>query len=164
MHENLNFDVIRDHDPVPAPDVAPTEFWDEWQDLVEAAAAAGRWSARQLAQRGSIPQLSWVGDVLVYIRPVDSPVASWLLRYAHGAVHEDSVVVRIALTDADLHPLPTARRITDSLLIRQAYAHAYSSVLAEEAGVDAEVDTPAAVPRQSTQTSPAGTETVPHSS
>lgn len=85
------------------------------------------------------------------IEPVGSPVASWLHQHGHGRPTPDgsAVLVPMRVRPEDLGPTPNAPAKAASVLTRRAYADAYCTVLAEEAGVTAtpEIE-PDRLPRQ----------------
>ncbi|QGK70685.1 hypothetical protein GIY23_15220 [Allosaccharopolyspora coralli] len=114
---------------------------DEWADLVRAASAAGRWAARELARRCPSRYLDRGGEVAVRVEPVDSPVAAWMEVDGLGGRSSDGsgVVIPIRVTADDLRPAEEAASKAESLLVRYAYAAAYCSVLAEQAGVAADI-------------------------
>lgn len=120
-----------------------------WRELIE---TAGCQAGRELATRCAPDELRESGDAWIHVEPVDSPVASWLYRNGYGSVTEshEGVLVPVRLDAARLSLAEEAARKARSLLVAQAYAHAYCSVLAEEAGVTAgpvvERDRPARVP------------------
>lgn len=114
---------------------------DEWHTLIVAADAAGRWAARQLARSCSAWHLGRIGGIDIHVEPFDSPVATWLHSTGQAVAAETrtGVLIPVAVTAADLHPVAEAADKARSLLVAHAYAVAYSSVLADEAGVATEI-------------------------
>lgn len=82
------------------------------------------------------------------MEPLSAPVATWLHRHGYGRATESGTGVDVAIstTAADLGTVPEAELKARSVLVRRAYACAYATVLAEEAGVGALLVT---VPRTS---------------
>ncbi len=113
----------------------------DWRELIRAAESAGRWAARETARRCSTWDLGRAGRVWVRVEPLVSPVATWLCRHGYGEASGTGVDVAIATTAADLDRVADAERKARSILVRRAYASAYSTVLAEEAGVAARLVT-----------------------
>ncbi len=68
-------------------------------------------------------------------------MAEWLYQRGHAVAGQpgSGVLVPVELSDQDLRPADDAARKARSLLVRYAYASAYGSVLAEEAGVTTKV-------------------------
>lgn len=127
-------------------DTAVLGLRDEWHELVTAAEAAGRWAARELAQRCTSWQLGRAGTVHVQVEPLESPVATWLYLTARGRRQGARVVTPVLVTAEALQPALEAARKVNSLLVRRAYASAYCSVLAEQAGVATEIVTAPILP------------------
>lgn len=123
--------------------VEPATVDHDWRELIRAADCAGRWAAAELARRCSAWELGRTGRVWVRVEPSASPVADWLHRHGHGRASESGtgVDVAIATTAADLGAVPDAEFKARSVLVRRAYACAYVTVLAEEAGVSARLVT-----------------------
>lgn len=117
----------------------PALFHCGWQELVDAAEAAACRAGQRLAARCSIGELRRTGRAWVHVEPLDSPVASWLYRSGYGScsASQDGVMIPVELGVTELHPAAEAAQKARSLLVAQAYANAYCSVLAEEAGVTA---------------------------
>ncbi|GAB2733883.1 hypothetical protein GCM10027174_03270 [Salinifilum aidingensis] len=113
----------------------------EWEQLLRAAHAAGKWAAGELARRCSSRHLllGRAGTVSVLIGAAESPVAAWLLERGQGWLRGEHVAVPITVDPRDLHPAADAAEKACSLLVAHAYAAAYSTVLVQEAGVDADV-------------------------
>lgn len=112
---------------------------DEWQEACTAANAAGRWAARRLACSCSLWHLARGGEVSVHVQPADSPVAAWLEREGYGAIAGNGLLVPIVVAADDLRPAAHPTTKAQSILVRRAYANAFCSVLAEEAGVATEI-------------------------
>ena len=114
---------------------------DEWHELIVAAQAAGRWAASELARRCSVWHLGRTGRIAIHIEPLGSPVASWLHHTGRAVSTETDtgVLVPVRVTAADLYPADEAVAKADSLLVAHAYAVAYCSLLADEAGVATEI-------------------------
>ncbi|MHA6800065.1 hypothetical protein [Bounagaea algeriensis] len=127
-------------------DTAMLGLRDEWHELVTAAEAAGRWSARELAQRCTSWQLGRAGTVHVQVEPLESPVATWLYLTGRGRYQGARVITPVFVTAKELRPAPEAAEKVNSLLVRRAYASAYCSVLAEQAGVATEIVTAPILP------------------
>ncbi|MBA8824938.1 hypothetical protein FHX42_002285 [Saccharopolyspora lacisalsi] len=124
---------------------------DEWRELIVAADAAGRWAARQLARRCSAWHLGRLGSVEIHVEPLDSPVAAWLHSTGQAVATEAStgVLIPCTITAADLDPAEDTASKARSLLVAHAYAVAYCSLLADEAGVAAEIRiVPDSMPQQ----------------
>lgn len=88
------------------------------------------------------------------VGPSGSPLAAWLWC-SRRAVHssDDTASIEVALDDTGIPPASSAGCKASSLLVRQAYASAYCTVLAEEAGAVAERHVtldPPTLPRQRT--------------
>lgn len=111
----------------------------DWDELVQAADGAGRHAAREFAERCSPWELGRTGQARVRIEPVESPVASWLRQRGHARLTADAsaVVVTTRVRPEDLGNTDNAIAKATSVLTRRAYASAYCTVLAEEAGVTA---------------------------
>lgn len=125
---------------------------DEWEDLHRAACAAGEWAARELLKRCSAWQLGRHGQARVHVEPGDSPVAVWLHQHGHATLTEADTSVRqdVALSSRHARPCPPAPGEPASVLVSHAYAAAYCTVLAEEAGVTTTVEiTTSPAPRRS---------------
>ncbi len=75
------------------------------------------------------------------MEPVDSPVAVWLDGDGLGSRSSDGtgVLIPIRVTADELFPAEEAASKAGSLLVRYAYAAAYCTVLAEQAGVAADI-------------------------
>lgn len=112
---------------------------DEWRALVRAAESAGRWAARELACCCSLRHLARAGSVNVDVGPIESPVVVWLYNHGYGALTPTGLVLPVTVTVEDLQPAIWAAEKAESLLVRHAYAAAFCTVLAEEAGVAAEI-------------------------
>lgn len=110
---------------------------DEWEGLHRAACAAGRWAAGDLMKRCSAWQLSREGQASVHIEPADSPVAAWLVQNRHATLTDAGTGVRqdFVLGSRHAEPRPPVAGEPASVLVSHAYAAAYCTVLAEEAGV-----------------------------
>ncbi|MBQ6644665.1 MAG: hypothetical protein IJH84_27085 [Saccharopolyspora sp.] len=114
---------------------------DEWQALIAGAHAAGQSAARQLALRSSARHTGRSGSIAVHVEPLASPVAAWLHSTGRAAITESrtGVLVPITVTAADLAPAGDAAEKAHSLLVADAYAVAFSTVLADDAGVATEI-------------------------
>lgn len=113
---------------------------DEWHQLIVAAETAGRWAARELALRCSAWHLGRTGSIEVSVEPLISPVAGWLHHTGKAVTETDTgVLVPVSVTAADLFPAEDAASKARSLLVAHAYAGAYCTLLAEEAGVATEI-------------------------
>lgn len=123
----------------------------DWDELVRAADSAGRLAAREFAEQCSPEDLGRPGRAWVRIEPVDSPVASWLHQHGHARRTPDgsAVLVPMRVRPEDLRTTTHTAAKAASVLTRRAYADAYCTVLAEEAGVTAtpEIE-PDRMPRQ----------------
>lgn len=111
----------------------------DWSQLLGAAEAAGRWAAGKVARERSAEELSVRGRVWVHVEPAESPVAAWLHRSgrAYRCANGAGVWKPIQLTAADLARAEAPTWATGSVLVARAYARAWCSVLAQEAGVAA---------------------------
>ncbi|WP_338597297.1 hypothetical protein [Saccharopolyspora sp. SCSIO 74807] len=114
---------------------------DEWQALIADAHAAGQSAARQLALRSSARHIGRSGGIAVHVEPLASPVAAWLHSTGRAAITESrtGVLVPITVAAADLAPAGDAAEKARSLLVADAYAVAFSAVLADDAGVATEI-------------------------
>ncbi|GAB3290614.1 hypothetical protein [Parasphingorhabdus pacifica] len=114
---------------------------DEWHELITAAASAGRCAARELALRCSAWHLDRAGSVGIHVEPLDSPAAIWLQSTGQAVATGSctGALVPVALTAADLHPAVDAPSKARSLRAAHAYAVAYGTMLADEAGVSTEI-------------------------
>ncbi|MGW0891572.1 hypothetical protein [Saccharopolyspora sp. NPDC002578] len=112
---------------------------DEWQQLITAAECAGRRAARQLAVKCSTEHLAREGNVTVHVEPAESPAALWLGSRGRADFTDTGALVPVTITEGDLRPARQAAAKARSLLVHHAYATAFCTVLAEEAGVTAEV-------------------------
>lgn len=114
---------------------------DEWHELIAGAHTAGRLAARELALHSSAWHLGRTGSTAVHVEPLASPVAAWLHSTGRATitVSRTGVLVPITVTAADLEPAEEAPAKAGSLLVADAYAVAFSAVLADEAGVATEI-------------------------
>lgn len=113
----------------------------EPDELMCAAAAAGRWSATRFALICSAAQPGLAGTALIHLEPADGPIAVLLHRQGLGHISTPPrvMIVPIVLSAADLGGIAGAARMARVLLVRHAYAAAYSTVLARQAGVRTEI-------------------------
>ncbi|MHA6803627.1 hypothetical protein [Salinifilum ghardaiensis] len=115
---------------------------DEWHNILTAADSAGRWAARQLACRCSLSALSRGGTVHLQLEPLDSSVVTWLHHHEYGTIASGCLLMPVTVSPVALHPALQAQAKSASLLVRHAYATAFSTVLAEQAGAVAEIRFP----------------------
>lgn len=111
----------------------------DWSQLLETADAAGQWAAAEVSRGRSAWELSGRGRVWVHLEPADSPVAALLQRSgrAWARANGAGVWMQIQLTATDPARTEAPTRATGSVLAARAYARAFCSVLAHEAGVAA---------------------------
>lgn len=138
----------------------------DWEELIRAADGAGRLAAREFAEHCSPWELGRPGQARVRIEPVQSPVASWLRQHGHARLTADErgVLVSISVRPEALGTAENAVAKATSVLTRRAYASAYCTVLAEEAGVTAtpEIEPdPISHPRSARQNSADATDMTP---
>lgn len=107
-------------------------FDGNWEDIVLKAEAAGGVAAQELALLRHTNEPEHRGRVEVEVGPPGNPLAAWLLC-TRRATRSDAgtALVDIDAPGTDISPAA-------SLHMREAYAAAYCTVLAEEVGAIAE--------------------------
>lgn len=114
----------------------------DWDELLNAARGAGRQAARMLARRCRAWELGRTGKVWVSVGPTDSPLATWLWRAGRAENWAGGeIAVPISLDSGALATAAEPAVKARSLLVREAYARAWASVVAQECAAITSVHT-----------------------